>query len=111
MAGIFKRFTNIVFGGGDADDITSLSKKLEEFESENVKLYCKDPKLAALIGIYRKARATFQFNEKTKSFGVLVENIDDDEDAEIDEPELFLPLTKTFNWQIYSPETDQDKFT
>jgi len=108
MAGLLTKFKNIVFGGGDEASIDDLLSKIDDFESEEVKLYWKDPMMGTLISVFRTARATFQYNEKTERFGVLLENTDDDDD--VDDPEQFLPITKTMKWEIYSPESDNDKY-
>jgi len=39
MAGLLTKFKNIVFGGGDEASIDDLLSKIDDFESEEVKLY------------------------------------------------------------------------
>jgi hypothetical protein len=112
MAGLFKKITSYVLGGGDENTLNGLLDKLNAFKSDNVRLYYKHPQNSALIEVYKNASASFQYNEKSGKFGVLVQNLapyneDDDDDEEI---QMLLPITKTVQWEIYSPQSDDDNY-
>ena len=107
-----KRFTKYDLGGGKEESKTdSLIAKMDTFVSENCQLYCKDPYNSALIQIFKKAEASFNYDEKTSRFSVVVVNLkyDPDEDDE-EEKMIKLPLTNTMNWEAYIPAKESDKY-
>ena len=112
MAGLFKKLTTYVLGGGDDNSkLDTLITKMDTFQSDNWQLYCKDPEYSTLVQIFKNASASFNFDTKTHQFSIVVENLeyDPDEDWE-DEKMIELPLTKAVNWEVYAPAKDTDKY-
>lgn len=111
MAGIFKRISNYVLGGGnEGESLDSLLDKIGPYHSDNVRLYCIDPKIKSLMEVYRQARVSFSYNEKTKTFGALVENLYLNEDDDHEEVDILLPITKTMKWSIESPKKATENY-
>lgn len=110
MAGLFKRFTKFVLGGEDEKSLEELLKKIDTYESDNVRLYTKDPMTSALVEMFGDARVTFNYNESNGKFTMLVENLDSRPDDDEDEKEFTLPITKEMKWEVYSPQTDDEPY-